>query len=280
VKRSLAPFLALFVCIVVAVPVFAGSPNRCGTKALTQAEESAMELEMQGNSGRTLPLAVIPIWFHVINIGPGFENGDVPDKMIRDQVTAMNETFAGERGGANTGFQFTLAGIDRTTNSDWYFMGYNSQAENRAKSALRRGDAGTLNVYTTFGGGFLGWATFPKNYHSQTSSDGIVIDYRSMPGGPYARFNLGFTLTHETGHWLGLYHTFQNGCSNNGDYVVDTPAERYPASGCPIGSDTCTKDPGIDPVQNYMDYSDDPCYTEFTEGQADRMRAAWLTYRD
>jgi CheY-like chemotaxis protein len=65
-----------------------------------------------------------------------------------------------------------------------FFMGFNSQAENRAKSALRRGDAGTLNVYTTAGGGFLGWATFPKKYHSQPSSDGIVIDYRSMPGGP------------------------------------------------------------------------------------------------
>ena len=51
-KRSLAPF-ALFLCVVVAVPVFAGNPNRCGTKALTQAEESAMELEMRGNSGTT-----------------------------------------------------------------------------------------------------------------------------------------------------------------------------------------------------------------------------------
>lgn len=275
-KRISALFVSILLC---AIPAFAGNPGRCGTRSMSQAEEAQVELEMQGNSGRTLPLATIPIWFHVINVGPGFENGDVPNKMIRDQVTAMNETFGGVRGGAVTGFQFVLAGVDRTTNTDWFNMGFNSQAENRAKSALRRGDAGTLNVYTTAGGGFLGWATFPKNYHSQSSSDGIVIDYRSMPGGPYERFNLGFTLTHETGHWLGLYHTFQNGCSANGDYVIDTPAERYPASGCPIGSDTCIKDPGIDPVQNYMDYSDDPCYNQFTDGQTDRMRAAWLTYR-
>lgn len=271
--------LVLLFALVVSVPAFAGNPGRCGTKSPTTVEETQIELDLQGNSGRPLPLTTVPVWIHVINIGSGFENGDVPDKMIRDQITALNETYAGERGGANTGFQFALAGVDRTTNPDWFYMGYNSQAESRAKAALRKGGPETLNVYTTAGGGYLGWATFPKNYHSQPLQDGIVIDYRSMPGGPYDRFNLGFTLTHESGHWLSLYHTFQNGCSNNGDYIADTPAERYPASGCPIGSDTCTKDPGLDPVQNYMDYSDDPCYTEFTEGQAGRMRAAWLTYR-
>ena len=159
-------------------------------------------------------------------------------------------------------------------------MGYNSQAENRAKNALRRGDAGTLNIYTVDGGAFLGWATFPKNYNGQASSDGVVLDFRSLPGGPYERFSLGFTATHEVGHWLGLYHTFQNGCSANGDYITDTPAERYPARGCPVGIDTCVKDAGIDPIFNYMDYSDDSCYTEFTEGQKSRMQAAWLAYRD
>jgi hypothetical protein len=200
--------------------------------------------------------------------------------MIRDQINVLNDTFAGGRGGDNTGFAFDLVGVTRTENADWFFMGYNSQAENRAKTALRRGDAGTLNIYTIDGGLFLGWATFPKNFQGQSSSDGIVIDFRSMPGGPYVAFSLGMTATHEVGHWLGLYHTFQNGCSKNGDYVTDTPAERYPARGCPVGIDTCVRDAGIDPIFNYMDYSDDACYTEFTEGQTGRMQAAWLTYRE
>jgi hypothetical protein len=279
-KRSLARFLSLLAAVALTVPSFAGSPGRCGTASPSQLDEDQTQSDIANNRGRNVPTVTIPVWFHVINIGPGFENGDVPDKMIRDQMAALNDTYAGKRGGAATGFQFTLAGVDRTTNTDWFLMGYNSQTEHRAKSALRRGDARTLNVYTTAGGGFLGWATFPKNYHSQPLEDGIVIDYRSMPGGPYARFNLGFTLTHEAGHWLGLFHTFQNGCSARGDFIVDTPSERYPASGCPIGADTCTKDPGIDPVQNYMDYSDDPCYNQFTDGQVDRMVASWLTYRD
>src|SRR3954462_2487494 len=126
--------------------MFAGNPGRCGTKALTQVEESSIEIDMQGNSGRAFAAVTIPVWFHVINVGPGFENGDVPDKMNKAQISALNATYAGSRGGAVTGFQFTLAGIERITNTDWFYMGYNSQAENRAKSALRRGDGGTLNV--------------------------------------------------------------------------------------------------------------------------------------
>lgn len=280
-KRASALTLSVLLLSALAIPAFAGHNNRCGTKSPSPEEQAAFELETHGNSGRFSPGVTIPVWVHVINIGPGFENGDVSNKVIRDQIDALNETYAGERGGANTGFGFELAGVDRTTNSDWFYMGYNSQAETRAKAALRRGGPETLNIYTVDGGPYLGWATFPKSYASQPLQDGVVIDFRSMPGGPYENFSLGFTATHESGHWLGLYHTFQNGCSTNGDYVDDTPAERYPARGCPIGIDTCTSDkyPGIDPVQNYMDYSDDPCYNQFTEDQTTRMQAAWVTYR-
>ena len=86
-------------------------------------------------------------------------------------------------------------------------------------------------------------------------------------------------MTHEAGHWLNLAHTFDTGCSNYGDHVDDTPAQKSPTSGCPIGRDSCTKDPGIDPIHNYMDYSFDSCYFEFTPGQAARMQDAWLFFR-
>jgi hypothetical protein len=100
----------------------------------------------------------------------------------------------------------------------------------------------------------------------------------SMPGGTIENYELGFTASHEVGHWLGVAHRFQNGCSTTGDRVDDTPAERFPTSGCPEGQDTCT-DPGVDPIHNYMDYSYDACYEEFTAGQAKRMAQQWLYVR-
>jgi hypothetical protein len=197
-------------------------------------------------------------------------------------MKALNDTYLGRTGGSFTGFDFTLAGVDRTDNAVWFSMTPGSAAEAQAKAALRKGGADTLNIYTTEGGGFLGWATFPSWYAGNPSDDGVVIDFRSMPGGPYgANFSLGYTATHEAGHWLGLYHTFQYGCTPFNDGVADTPAEKSPASGCPIGRDTCVskQQPGEDPIHNFMDYTFDSCYFEFTQGQTDRMQAAWVTYR-
>ena len=271
----------LSLALAVASTAHADRRDRCATRTPALEEQQQIDRDLEPNRGRPAGAIVVPVWVHVINAGPGFDNGDVSNRTIRDQIKVLSETFGGERGGADTGFAFELVGVDRTTNADWFYMLPQSIEERRAKEALRRGGAETLNIYTVDGGLYLGWAYFPSGYESQPSLDGIVIDFRSMPGGPYEAFSLGFTATHEAGHWLALYHTFQNGCTPNNDYVTDTPAERYPARGCPIGIDTCTgsRYPGLDPVENYMDYSDDPCYNQFTELQADRMNAAWLTYR-
>jgi len=248
---------------------------RCGTKPLTLVEQLAVEQALQSPAaGPPVRGGVINVYFHVINKGSGLANGDVPDSQIRGQINVMNDAFR------EWGWQFKLVQVTRTNNSTWYTMGIGSSAEDNAKAALRQGGKADLNIYTANpGGGLLGWATFPSSYAGSPSDDGVVLLFSSLPGGSAAPYNLGDTATHEVGHWMGLYHTFQGGCNGIGDYVKDTPAEQSEAFGCPTGRDTCTAKAGLDPITNFMDYTDDACMDRFSPGQDARMDALWSQYR-
>lgn len=222
--------------------------------------------------------ADVDVYWHVITNG---SEGDVSMSALAQQLSVFNRGYNGSFGGADTGFQFRLANVDVTENAVWFDAGPGSKDERAMKAALKQGGPGDLNIYSTSGNAYLGWAYFPSVVGTRDEVlDGIVLDYRSLPGGPYGdHYSLGGTLTHEAGHWLGLYHTFDGGCGNRGDLVADTPAEKTPTAGCPEGKDTCKK-PGLDPIHNYMDYSYDSCYSEFTPGQASRMQDQYLAFRD
>lgn len=225
------------------------------------------------NPIQALAARVVPVYFHIIQSSTD-STGGVTTQMINDQMTVLNAAYTG------TGLSFSLTAIDRTTNDTWYTVQPGTTAETQMKTALRKGGKESLNLYSAnIGGGLLGWATFPSDYATKPSMDGVVMLNASMPGGTATPYNLGDTATHEVGHWAGLYHTFQGGCAKTNDGVSDTPQEKSSAFGCPVGRDTCTRDAGLDPIYNFMDYTDDACMNTFTAGQITRMSQMMTTYR-
>ncbi|KAJ7627867.1 zincin [Mycena rosella] len=226
----------------------------------------------------------VKVYWHVISKDSTLAGGNIPDSQIANQISVLNKDYAGN-------ITWTLANTNRTVNADWFNNVGPSTSQQTAMKASRQGGKGDLNVYSVgfvngSGAGLLGYSTFPSSYSGAPQDDGIVILFSSVPGGSTNGYNLGRTLTHESGHWLGLYHTFQGGCAGSGtatagDYVADTPAESSAASGCPSGRDTCTGTnfPGADPVTNFMDYSSDACMTQFSAGQMSRATTQFATYR-
>lgn len=120
----------------------------------------------------------------------------------------------------------------------------------------------------------LAYATLP--YNSNSASDGIVISYDFLGNyGPSRNNYVGRTLTHETGHWLGLLHPFEDGCGGNcnssGDYICDTPPVFEASYGCSKTTNSCSNDRPDEPdmIENYMDYANGVCQNAFTQGQKD-----------
>jgi len=237
------------------------------------------------------PLYRIPVVVHVLMHPNG--SGAISDALIHSQIDILNEDFRAisgtpGMGGADTNLEFYLAttdpsgdpstGITRHTKTQWY-----NDSGNYA-NAVGWDTNRYLNIYTNTAGGNLGYAYVPSGGGVVGSSyDGIRVLWsafgRNAPIGP--PYDQGRTTTHEVGHYLGLYHTFQggcasaSGCSSNGDLICDTNPESSPNySSC--SRVTCGSQ---DPVKNYMDYSEDACMNQFSPDQANRMRCTLESFR-
>lgn len=173
----------------------------------------------------------------------------------------MNNDYQG------LGFQFTVKGVDHTINANWA----SDQDALGMKKKLRTGDYRTLNLY------FLPkMAPNGRCYYPTTAAPGSTAFYNDGCTMRSDVYNNGQTTTHEVGHWLGLFHTFQDGCDPVNDMVSDTPALINSWS-CNTNDDSCPDMPGKDPVTNFMSYG--TCRSVFTPGQTARMSSMYNKYR-
>jgi hypothetical protein len=259
--------------VAMAVPAFARE-RVCGTiTPSADVRQQVMQRITNGHgkyvSGATS--GTISVAFHVITDGT---TGAVTQEQIDAQIEELNTDYA------ISGLNFTVLSVDRTDNATWFHL--NDYATDAAmKASLAIDPAHVLNIYSLAAfeaTGVLGYAYYPFTFPETDTHHGLVIHYNSMPGGEFYGYNWGRTAVHELGHYFGLYHTFENGCTAPGDEIDDTPYEAIPAVGCPYERDTCPQD-GLDPVYNFMDYADDPCMSEFTPMQAARMSAMLAAYR-
>lgn len=273
------------------------APNEAGPRAPTDCD-----LNMTNPPGADQlppatgfdPIYRIPVVVHVIQNVAG--DGFISEADVAGQIEILNQDYraiAGSpgAGGIDTGIEFHLAstgpdgspstGVEYLHNDSWY-------ADAGAYwTALSWDPERYLNIYTNnlSAPDLLGYsAGFPASGIAGAPADRVVIRWQVFgPNAADPTFNRGRTLTHEVGHYLGLYHTFQGGCSSEtvptcfstGDRICDTPSESEPHSGC-VATSTCGS---ADANSNYMNYADDDCMDHFTAQQAWRLRCTMREYR-
>ncbi|KAF8596679.1 hypothetical protein BDV93DRAFT_610753 [Ceratobasidium sp. AG-I] len=247
----------------------------CGTHASQSAIAAAQsKLTLFASSYSHKPRQ-IRIYWHVIYDAKTFDKGYLTDEQIRRQVRALNTHFQ------SADISFKLEKIDRTQKSDWFYSitptdGFHVQM----REALHKGGREDLNIYSVFFQNldFGGYSTWPWDVKSAPKLDGVVLTWLTIPGGPWTPYNQGKILVHQVGHWCGLFHTFEGGCTEPSDFVSDTPLQSFPYYGCPIDKDTCPGG-GKDPIHNFMSFTDDSCKTHFTKGQGALMRHSLAMWR-
>ena len=252
------------------------------------------------------PVVTIPIIVHVVHNGEAVGTGrNISQAQVQSQLVTLNEDFRrrpNTRGfndspvGADIEIEFCLAAVDQQGRAmaepgiDRYNGGRPTWGRDAIEGVLKPSTFWDPDKYFNVwvldfdsADRLLGYAQFPSQSNLQgiptqspASTDGVVIAYRSFGNAEKGNFpimqapyNLGRTMTHETGHWLGLRHIWGDANCGN-DFVDDTPPQASESRGCQVGRVSCG---GLNMVQNYMDYSDDGCFNIFTLGQKARIRA-------
>jgi Pregnancy-associated plasma protein-A/Secretion system C-terminal sorting domain len=258
-------------------------------------------LNTPSNASSAGGIIYIPVVVHVIHNGDAYGvDENIADEQVQSQMTVMTQDFRRMSGtpgfnsnvvGADIQIEFVLAKVDPNGNPTngidrvnlckaTYNVGTSAQISAEINANVKPQTIWDPTQYMNMwsvkwdGSGLLGYAQFPSSGTTTANTDGVVSGHTFFgsrtiyPAGNYAdmTYDKGRTMTHEVGHFLGLYHTFQGGCAAAGDNCADTPEVSAPNYGCVTGTDSCPS-PGLDMLENYMDYTDDSCMNIYTADQ-------------
>lgn len=238
-------------------------------------------------------------------------NENITDAQVQSQITVMTQDFRRLLGtpgyntnsvGADTTIEFVLAKVDPNGNPtngiDRVNLCQASWSTDAIDAIVKPSTTWDANLYMNMwsvnfsDASLLGYAQFPdasglgglNASGGAANTDGVVAGYSFFGSSSLATgnfqppFDKGRTMTHEVGHFLGLRHIWgDNGTcpvtniATNKDFCADTPAASAPNFGCTANTDSCPSNPGLDMIENYMDYTDDACMNIFTQNQKDRM---------
>jgi PKD repeat protein len=296
-------------------PEFRDGGRRCATVESEDANDTflrngadcsftatSIKDEYSPAAGEEITIQVV---FHVVEKDDAAKTGHLDPSFLTSQIDILNEDYLAlantpGAGGTNARVKFRLAdkdpqgnattGITYTTNNAWFYdPGPDPRVpgtNNPMKKALNWDPKRYLNIYTNDASGALGYATFPSQ-EAGNPQDGVVLLWTSVgrnspQGGIY---NQGRTATHEVGHYLGLFHTFQDSCGDSaqpytsGDRISDTKAHSRPTFDCPAEptGNACV---AVAETHNYMNYTQDTCMNRFSLEQANRVRCSLLNYRE
>ena len=243
-------------------------------------------------------LYTIPVVIHII-MDSDCNQGAISDELAQSQIDILNEdflAFPGTNGefGTDSRIRFELVtvdpegqptnGITRHCNTTWY-NDNGDYWETLAWDPQR-----ILNIYTNSAAGARGYVPFLPAVDGGSmvgsNADRAVINWLAFGrNGPFPPHDQGRTVTHEIGHYLGLYHPYFGGCGvatepdcySTGDLLCDTPPDANSHDKCPIGATSCGGVPV--PIENYMELTDDLCMLGFTREQTRRMRCTLTHYR-
>ena len=288
---------------------------QCGFDTDFPANRQTLIMGMGANSDRQAEVLIVPTVVHVIHIGEPLGIGtNISEAQVFSAISALNEDFRMQVGtngfgiGVDTEIEFCLVKRDTignptngVTRSDGSVIsGYledgiksgnvgvgADETEVKSLVAWPRDEYFNIFVVTEIdgndgGNGTQGFSYFPFD----DVRDGVTILYNTFgtEGTLKSWSNMNRTLTHEVGHYLGLFHTFHNTnsisacegeiyCETQGDQICDAPST-VANQGC-VDTPACTDAQ----IENYMDYTSQECKNTFTAGQTSRMRNTLLIQR-